>query len=107
MVLGTPGGTTIPTSVFQTLVNVLDFKMSITDAVNQPTFHHQWLPDDILIEAGFPQLVKQQLLGMGYTLTDRKAIGRMEVIAVRPKGTKTMRLEAVADKRGDDHAAGY
>ena len=107
MVLGTPGGTTIPTSVFQTLVNVLDFKMSITDAVNQPKFHHQWLPDDILIEAGFPQLVKQQLLGMGYKLTDRKAIGRMEVIAVKPKGTETMRLEAVADKRGDDHAAGY
>ena len=107
LVVGTPGGTTIPTSVFQTLVNVLEFNMSIEDAVNKPKFHHQWLPDEIMIESGFPEAVKQELVRMGYKLSPRKAIGRVEVIAVNATGAKGKQLEAVADKRGDDHAAGY
>ena len=54
LVVGTPGGTTIPTSVFQSLVNILDFNMSAADAVNLPKFHHQWLPDRIDVEENFP-----------------------------------------------------
>lgn len=100
---GTPGGTTITTSVFQTLVNILEFEMSTEDAVNKPKFHHQWLPDEIYVEAEFPQAVRQQLEQMGYKVTQRGSIGRTEVIRIEPNGA----IEAVADKRGDDSAAGY
>jgi gamma-glutamyltranspeptidase/glutathione hydrolase len=55
LVLGTPGGTTIPTSVFQTLVDILEFNMSTEDAVYKPKFHHQWWPDSLEIEKGFPE----------------------------------------------------
>lgn len=103
LVVGTPGGTTITTSVFQTLVDIIDFKMTTDDAVNKPKFHHQWLPDQIDVEKGFNEDVKKQLTKMGYTLKERSAIGRTEVI----KKTSSKNIEAVADKRGDDHAAGY
>jgi gamma-glutamyltranspeptidase/glutathione hydrolase len=103
IVAGTPGGTTITTSVFQTLVNILEFDMSTEDAVNKPKFHHQWLPDEIFVEADFPQAVRQQLQQMGYKVTQRGAIGRTEVIRIEPNGS----FEAVADKRGDDSVAGY
>lgn len=103
LVLGTPGGTTIPTSVFQTLVNILEFDLGTEDAVNKPKFHHQWMPDRIDIETGFPQETAEALKAMGYTLRDRRAIGRTEVIKVLPDG----RFEAVADRRGDDDARGF
>lgn len=103
LVVGTPGGTTIPTSVFQTIVNIIDFKMSTDDAVNKPKFHHQWLPDRIDIESGFPESSAAALKKMGYELYDRKQIGRTEVIKVQPDG----KLEAIADHRGDDSAAGH
>ena len=103
LVVGTPGGTTIPTSVFQTIVDIIDFGMSAADAVNKPKFHHQWLPDQIEIEKTFPQDVRLALQKMGYKLNERGAIGRTEVIKVLPNG----KLEAVADSRGDDGAAGY
>jgi gamma-glutamyltranspeptidase/glutathione hydrolase len=103
LVAGTPGGTTITTSVFQTLINILEFDMSAEDAVNKPKFHHQWLPDEIFVEADFPQGVRQQLQQMGYKVTQRGAIGRTEVIHINANGT----IEGVADKRGDDSAAGY
>jgi gamma-glutamyltranspeptidase/glutathione hydrolase len=102
LILGTPGGSTIITSVFQTLVNVLAFDLSIEDAVNKPKFHHQWMPDLIEIEPGFPQETKTALEAMGYSFKDRASIGRMEVIRV-----KDGKIEAVADRRGDDSAAGY
>lgn len=103
LVVGTPGGTTITTSVFQTLVNVLEFNMNAYDAVNKPKFHHQWLPDLIFIESDFPASVKTTLEKMGYKTSNRGQIGRTEVIRILPDG----RFEAVGDKRGDDHAAGY
>ncbi|MCH5721426.1 gamma-glutamyltransferase [Niabella hibiscisoli] len=101
LVVGTPGGTTIPTSVFQTIVNIIDFKMTTEDAVNQPKFHHQWLPDEVFIEKKFSTTAKAQLQAMGYQLTERGQIGRTEVIKVLPNG----QFEAVADNRGDDCAA--
>lgn len=103
LVVGTPGGTTIPTSVFQTILNVIEFGMSTEDAVYKPKFHHQWLPDEVFVEKGFPESTKEALKKMGYKLTDRNAIGRVEVIKVLPNG----KFEGVADNRGDDTAEGY
>jgi gamma-glutamyltranspeptidase/glutathione hydrolase len=103
IVVGTPGGTTIPTSVFQTLINILEFNMTAEDAVNKPKFHHQWLPDEIMIETGFPEHVRDRLQQLGYKIRQVNQIGRTEVILISADG----KIEAVADKRGDDHAAGY
>jgi gamma-glutamyltranspeptidase / glutathione hydrolase len=102
LVVGTPGGTTIPTSVYQTLVNILEFGMSAEDAVNKPKFHHQWLPDMIFIEKDFDAAVKKQLEAIGYKITVRGNIGRTEVIQIKGK-----QIIAVGDKRGDDTAEGY
>lgn len=107
LVVGTPGGTTIPTSVFQTLVNIIDFKQSSLDAVNNPKFHHQWLPDQVMVENDFPKSLQSSLEKMGYLFTNRGQIGRTEVIKLEWSGKKLRLIEAVADKRGDDHAAAY
>lgn len=107
LVVGTPGGTTIPTSVFQTIVNIIDFKQSPLDAVNNPKFHHQWMPDVIMVESTFPTTVIDELKKMGYTTMNRGEIGRTEVIKLEWKGKKLTSIEAVGDKRGDDHAAAY
>lgn len=103
LVVGTPGGTTIPTSVYQTIINVIDFGLDTETAVNGPKFHHQWLPDRIDVEKAFPQPARAALEKMGYTIHERGSIGRTEVIKVLPDG----RFEAVADSRGDDGAEGF
>ncbi|HEY1112519.1 MAG TPA: gamma-glutamyltransferase [Chitinophagaceae bacterium] len=103
LVVGTPGGTTIPTSVFQTIVNVIDFELDTEATVNRPKFHHQWLPDRIDVEKTFPLETRTALGKMGYTVHERSPIGRTEVIKVLPDG----RFEAVADSRGDDGAEGF
>lgn len=103
LVIGTPGGTTITTSVFQTIVDILDFGLSTEDAVNLPKFHHQWLPDEIFVETGFSTITRDSLQVMGYTVAQRGSIGRTEVIKVLPDHT----FEAVGDNRGDDTASGY
>jgi gamma-glutamyltranspeptidase/glutathione hydrolase len=103
IVAGTPGGTTIPTSVFQTLVNMIDFQMNPTDAINKPKFHHQHLPDEVFVEKEFPIEVRKKLEAMGYKITERGAIGRTEVIRINGKGN----IEVAADKRGDDSVYGY
>lgn len=103
LIVGTPGGTTIPTSVFQTLVNIIDFGLSTEDAVYKPKFHHQWLPDEVMVERGFPESVQTALEKIGYKIVQRGGIGRVEAIKVLPDGS----FEAVADNRGDDAAAGF
>jgi gamma-glutamyltranspeptidase/glutathione hydrolase len=103
IVAGTPGGTTIPTSVFQMLVYMLDYKVKTADAVNFPKFHHQWLPDRIDVEPNFPDATIKSLEKMGYNVVKREHIGRSEVIKVLGNG----KFEAVADSRGDDSAEGY
>jgi gamma-glutamyltranspeptidase / glutathione hydrolase len=108
IVAGTPGGTTIPTSVYQTLVNMLEFNLSVEDAVNKPKFHHQWLPDEIFVEKDFPATVVDQLKAMGYKISQRGTIGRTEVIKITPgKKNPGFIIEAVGDKRGDDAAEGF
>ena len=103
LVVGTPGGTTICTSVFQTIVNIIDFNMSTEDAVWKPKFHHQWLPDKVDLEKGFPDNTRKALEEMGYKIVERSGIGRTEVIKVLPN----KKFEAVADNRGDDSAEGW
>ena len=103
IVAGTPGGTTITTSVFQTLVNMLEFGLSTYDAVNKPKFHHQWLPDELNLESGFPEETANALRQMGYPISISRQIGRTEVIKINP-GNK---IEAVGDRRGDDSAEAY
>jgi gamma-glutamyltranspeptidase/glutathione hydrolase len=103
MVVGTPGATTIITSVLQSIINVVNHGMNASDAVNKPKFHHQWMPDEIFVEKSFPIEVRLALEKMGYKITEREAIGRTEMILVKPNG----KIEAAADKRGDDSVAGW
>ena len=102
LVVGTPGGTTIPTSVFQSIINVIDFGMSAEDAVNKPKFHHQWLPDVVMVENDFDETTAAAMEAMGYKLVKRGNIGRTELIQL-----KDGKIIAVGDKRGDDTAEGY
>lgn len=103
LVAGTPGGTTIPTSIFQTLVNIIDFGLGTEDAVYKPKFHHQWLPDSVYIETSFSKEIVAGLEKMGYQVLERSPIGRTNVIRVLPDG----KFEAVADNREDDDAEGW
>jgi gamma-glutamyltranspeptidase/glutathione hydrolase len=107
LVIGTPGGTTITTSVFQTIVDILDFGLSTEDAVDKPKFHHQWLPDELFVEPAFPAYTREQLTAMGYKVVQRGSIGRTEVIKVLPIPVGNHTIEAVGDDRGDDTALGY
>ncbi|SKA06483.1 gamma-glutamyltransferase [Sediminibacterium ginsengisoli] len=102
LTIGTPGGTTIPTSVYQALVNLIDFNMNLDDAINKPKFHHQWFPDEVSVEKDFSAETKKQLEAMGYKLKERGGIGRTEGIRIL-----NGKREAVADKRGDDSVAGF
>jgi gamma-glutamyltranspeptidase/glutathione hydrolase len=104
MVLGSPGGSTIPTSVFQVIVNVIDFEMNIEDAVNASRFHHQWLPDNTAIERNaLDSLTLKKLEGMGHQFVIRSAIGRVNAILISPDGS----FHSGADPRGNNVATGY
>jgi gamma-glutamyltranspeptidase/glutathione hydrolase len=103
MLLGTPGGATIPTSIFQVLVNVLIFEQPLLQAVHNKRFHHQHQPDKIQIEKdAVPRNVIKTLRAMGHKVEVRKAIGLVEAIRVHDDG----RHEGVADRRANDTAIG-
>ncbi|MEA5139186.1 gamma-glutamyltransferase [Arcicella rigui] len=105
MVLGTPGGSTIITSVFQVFLNVAEHDMTMQQAVDALRFHHQWMPDRTTFEDGaFTEKTLIRLREKGYKMDAQKnTIGRMDCILVLPDGT----YEGGADVRSDDTAVGY
>ncbi|RNL54968.1 gamma-glutamyltransferase [Pedobacter jejuensis] len=104
LVVGTPGGSTIITSVFQTIINVIDFDMPMQSAVAAKKFHHQWLPDEVSVEKeALDSLTAEKLRVKGYKIVPRGAIGRVDAILRTKCGT----YQGGADPRGDDKAIGY
>jgi gamma-glutamyltranspeptidase / glutathione hydrolase len=106
IVVGTPGGSTIITSVLQTILNVSEFAMGMQEAVEAPRFHHQWLPDLVTFEPdSFDAALIQLLKSRGYQIQENNSpiIGKVDAILVLPDG----KLEGGADPRGDDKAVGF
>lgn len=106
MILGSPGGSTIITSVLQTFLNVAEFNMSMQEAVNAPRFHHQWLPDEIIFEPGsFSTELIKNLQQKNYPINEKATpvIGKVDALLILP----TKEIEGGADKRGDDKAVGF
>ena len=106
MVIGTPGGSTIMTTVLQVIVNVIDFKMTIQEAVDAPRIHHQWLPDHLMYEQrALSQDALDNLRAMGYSLRMREnTTGLAEgILFDRKRGL----LLGATDPRGYGEAVGY
>ncbi len=103
LTIGSPGGTTIPNQIYEGLINMIDFKMSLKQSIDASRFHHQWIPDQIQVEADFPDATIQALKKQGYKVNQRGYFGRMDGIRILPNG----KIEAAGDKRGDDSVAGY
>lgn len=104
-VVGTPGGSTIITANLQTIVNLIDFNMTMEEAVLSPKMHSQWLPDEIYLEKGkFPQKVISQLEAIGHVVKDVPALGKLDCIKALPDGS----LQGGTDpSKGDGSIEGF
>ncbi|PJA97764.1 MAG: gamma-glutamyltransferase [Ignavibacteriales bacterium CG_4_9_14_3_um_filter_30_11] len=107
LIVGSPGGSQIITSVLQTIINVLDFNMDIKQAVDAPRFHHQWLPDKIFYEKDtFSNQLKNELALLGYSFEeeklDKRKIGMLAAIMIEKNS-----ILGAFDKRGPGKACGY
>lgn len=104
MVVGTPGGSTIITSVFQTILNVIEFDHNMQQAVSAKRFHHQWLPDLIYTEKGaIDSITRVKLQAKGYIIAPRGPMGRVDAILKTKQGG----YQGAADPRGDDQWLGW
>lgn len=104
LIVGTPGGSTIITTVFQIITNIIDSKLNAAEAVAIPRYHHQWLPDKIQYEESWKnEAILQQLEDLGHSIKKRSSIGKVELILIDSLG----QLHGAADPRGDDAALGY
>jgi len=105
MVIGSPGGPTIITTVLQCIMNVVDHQMTVQQAVAAPRFHHQWLPDRIVHEEGaFSEDALAELKRLGHALKSTERIGNAQGIIVNPQ---TGWFETGPDPRAHGTAAGY
>ena len=86
IVTGAPGGSRIITAVLQVLVNVVDFRMSIAEAVQAPRIHHQWLPDETMVEADYPDAIARALAARGHNVRIWPPFTSTPSIMVMPKG---------------------
>jgi gamma-glutamyltranspeptidase/glutathione hydrolase len=108
MVVGSPGGSRIITTVFQVVTNVVDFGLDVQEAVEAPRFHHQWLPDALEAERGFPDATLERLARLGWPVAYADPFGAADAIVVRYDRQGRRTLEGGADpRREDDTAVGY
>ncbi len=104
LIAGSPGGSTIPTTVFQVIINFVDYNMNIKEAVDTGRFYHQWLPNRISFEKNcLDSLTVKELTLMGHEMRSRTSIGSVNAIQIKPNGE----MAGGADKRGDNVACGY
>ncbi len=104
LVLGSPGGSTIITTVLQVIINMVDFNMTLDDAVDLPRFHHQFLPDKIFLEkGGLDTQIKSSLQLMGHDFGEYERIGLINAIQVLPDG----KLHGVGDRRSETDVEAY
>ncbi len=101
--LGSPGGKTIINTVLRLIVNLVDFEMDLAAAVDAPRVHHQWMPDLVRLESGFPAAIATELRDMGHLLGPGRTQGDAHCIWIYPEGARL----AVADRRRSGAAAAY
>ncbi len=103
-VTGSPGGPTIISATLLSVINWMRLGMNAQSAINAPRFHHQWLPDLILMEKDFPESMEQALQARGFATKRRGHIGLVNAIGIDPKTSNRL---GAADPRDDGSAVGY
>jgi gamma-glutamyltranspeptidase/glutathione hydrolase len=104
LVLGSPGGPTIITTVANALMGVTDFRLDIQEAVNAPRFHHQWLPDELVVEHRISPDTIHLLEGKGHKIKEAHSWGDGECIAIDPKSGERL---GASDGRNNGKAVGF
>jgi gamma-glutamyltranspeptidase / glutathione hydrolase len=104
LVLGSPGGPRIITTVANIFMGVVDYGMNIQEAVNAPRFHNQWLPDEVYAEQDFPSAAIKSLEGMGQKVTVGDSWSDGECIMIDPKSGERL---GASDKRNNGRAVGF